>query len=153
MFNLAAVTQIIANASVQAYAAFYPDMEIAHRHVFYAYLLVTGICTVTVIFFNRIIPYLQHVGATLVLGGGIATLIVVIAMPKTHATHSFVWADWNNTTGLWDAVAFLTGILSGAFTIGTVDAITHLAEELPNPKKDLPKAIAVQIGMGFLSTY
>jgi choline transport protein len=50
-------------------------------------------------------------------------------------------------------VAFLTGVLNGAFTIGTPDAITHLAEELPHPRRDLPKAIFAQIGLGFLFAF
>ena len=41
-------------------------------------------------------------------------------------------------------------MLRGAFTIGTPDAITHLAEELPHPKKDLSKAIGLQVGLSFL---
>lgn len=49
-------------------------------------------------------------------------------------------------------MAFLTGVLNGAFTIGTPDAVTHMAEELPNPKRDLPRAIAAQLGLGVLST-
>lgn len=42
-------------------------------------------------------------------------------------------------------------MLNGAYTIGTPDAITHIAEELPNPKRDLPKAIAAQMVIGTLS--
>jgi amino acid transporter len=99
-------------------------------------------------FFNRLIPKLQNLGLFLVLGGGIITIIVVAAMPKTHASNSFVWKDWNNQTGWKSGVAFLTGVLNGAFTIGTPDAITHLAEELPNPKRDMPIAVMAQIGLG-----
>lgn len=83
------------------------------------------------------------------------TVIVLAAMPDAHASHSFVWTDFtvNNITGWGNGVAFLTGVLNGAFTIGTVDAITHLAEEFPNPRVDLPKGIFAQIGLGFLSKY
>jgi len=50
-------------------------------------------------------------------------------------------------------IAFLTGVLNGAFTIGTPDAVSHMAEELPNPKVDLPKAVFAQIGLGFITTF
>lgn len=88
----------------------------------------------------------------LVIVGGLVTIIVLATMPDAHASNEFVWKDFANGTGWSDGVAFLTGVLNGAFTIGTVDAITHLAEELPNPKVDLPKGIFAQIGLGFLST-
>lgn len=39
-------------------------------------------------------------------------------------------------------------MLNGAYTIGTPDAVTHIAEELPNPRRDLPKAVAVQMIIG-----
>lgn len=45
-------------------------------------------------------------------------------------------------------MAFFTGMLNGAYTIGTPDAVTHIAEELPNPRRDLPKAVAVQMIIG-----
>lgn len=50
-------------------------------------------------------------------------------------------------------MAFLTGVLNGAFTIGTPDAVTHMAEELPNPKVDLPKAVFAQVGLGFVTAF
>jgi choline transport protein len=81
------------------------------------------------------------------------TIIVVVAMPKQHASHSFVWTDFQNSTGWGNGVAFLTGVLNGAFTIGTPDAITHMAEELPNPRKDLPKAVFCQIGLGTITAF
>lgn len=40
-----------------------------------------------------------------------------------------------------------------AFTIGTPDAVTHLAEELPRPAVDLPKAVFAQVGLGFITAF
>lgn len=74
-------------------------------------------------------------------------------MPTQHASNSFVWSDWNNATGWGIGVAFLAGVLNGAFTIGTPDGVTHMAEELPNPRKDLPRAIAAQIILGTISVF
>lgn len=79
------------------------------------------------------------------------TIIVVAAMPKVHASNASVWTDFVNSTGWSNGVAFLTGVLNGAFTIGTSDSISHLAEELPNPAIDLPKAICAQMALGTLS--
>lgn len=153
MFDLAAIANIEANIAVQLYAVFHPDLEIQPWHTYVAYILLTITCSTFCIFFNRLLPKLQHVGLFLVLGGGIITIIVVASMPKQHASSAFVWKDWNNTTGWNSGIAFLTGVLNGAFTVGTPDAITHMAEELPNPRRDMPKAIAAQIGLGGLSAF
>jgi amino acid transporter len=150
LFDFASITQIASNVAVQLYAIFHPKLVIEAWHVYIAYLLITILVTLTCVFANRTIPILQHAGMTIVIVGGLVTIIVLAAMPDAHASHSFVWKDFENITGWNNGVAFLTGVLNGAFTIGTVDAITHLAEELPNPKVDLPKGIAAQIILGFL---
>jgi choline transport protein len=153
IFDFAAIIEITANVAVALYTVYHPDLVIQPWHVYIAYLLILWLCVGTVIFGNRVIPYLQDLGLFLVLGGGLVTIIVVAAMPSQHATNSFVWTDWVNSTGWSDGVAFLAGVLNGAFAIGTPDAITHMAEELPNPKRDLPRAVAAQIILGTISMF
>lgn len=151
IFDLASIVSIPANVAVQMYAVFHPDLVIMPWHVYVAFLLITWSCCALVVFGNRILPILNQFGLFLVIGGGIITIIVVAVLPKTHASNAFVWTEWNNQVGFSDGVTFLTGVLNGAFTIGTPDAITHMSEELPNPSRDMPKAIAAQIILGTIS--
>ncbi|KAK6859746.1 Choline transporter [Apiospora arundinis] len=152
MFGLASLLQVTANIAVQMYAIYHRDTyEPAAWHVYVAYVLVLWLCAACVIFANRrAVPWTQHAGMVLVTVGGVVTIIVVAAMPKHHASNRFVWDSFeeNNLTGWPGGVAFLLGVLNGAFTIGTPDAITHLSEELPRPRHDLPKVIGLQIGLG-----
>lgn len=145
MFDLASIAQIEADVVVQMYAIYHEDLVIKAWHTYVAYLLLVWLSVLFCIFFNRLIPKLQDTGLFLILVGGLVTIIVLAAMPKQHASTKTVFVDWENATGWGSGVAFLTGVLNGAFTIGTADAITHLAEELPNPKTDLPKAIFIQV--------
>lgn len=151
IFDLASIAYIPANVLIQMYAVFHPDFIIEAWHTYVAFICVVWLCCGICIFGNRFIPYLQHVGLFLVLAGGLITIIVVAAMPKTHSSSDFVWKEWQNGSGWGNGVAFLTGVLNGAFTIGTPDAITHMAEELPNPSRDMPKAVAAQILLGTIS--
>lgn len=156
MFDLAALLQITANVSVNLYVIYHQSTYVYEAwHVYVAYVLITWFCVAVVVFVNRVIPHTQTVGMFFVIVGGIVSIIVIAAMPKQHASNYFVWGSFkeNNITGWQDGVAFLLGVLNGAFTIGTPDAITHMAEELPHPKKDLPKAIGLQIGLGFLYAF
>ncbi|KAI1165678.1 putative amino acid transporter [Nemania serpens] len=156
MFDLAALVQITANIVVQLYATYHQDTYVPEAwHVYVAYVAILWLSTVFVILANRYVPLTQTLGMFFVIVGGLITIIVIAAMPKTHASNHFVWAsfDENNLTGWGGGVAFLLGVLNGAFTIGTPDAITHIAEELPHPKRDLPKAIGLQIGLGFLYAF
>lgn len=156
MFDLASLIQITANISVNLYLVYHQDTYVAASwHVYVAYVLITWFCVLIVVFVNRAIPHTQTAGMFFVIVGGIVTIIVIAAMPARHASNHSVWGsfDENNTTGWPAGVAFLCGVLNGAFTIGTPDAITHMAEELPHPKKDLPKAIGLQLGLGFLYAF
>ncbi|XXH05688.1 hypothetical protein Hte_012123 [Hypoxylon texense] len=157
MFDLAALIQITSNILVQMYANYHPDTYVPDAwHVYVTYICVLWISTFFVIFGNKLIPYTQNCGMFFVVVGGIITIIVISAMnPGAHASNYFVWGSFeeNNLTGWQGGVAFLLGVLNGAFTIGTPDAITHIAEELPNPRKDLPKAIGLQLGLGFLYAF
>ncbi|KAI6088062.1 amino acid transporter [Hypoxylon rubiginosum] len=157
MFDLAALIQITSNILVQMYATYHQDTYVPEAwHVYVTYIGVLWISTFFIIFANKLIPYTQNCGMFFVVVGGIITIIVISAMnPSAHASNYFVWGSFeeNNLTGWQGGVAFLLGVLNGAFTIGTPDAITHIAEELPNPRKDLPRAIGLQLGLGFLYAF
>ncbi|MCJ1484835.1 hypothetical protein MMC06_005008 [Schaereria dolodes] len=153
IFDLASIVSIPSNVAVQMYAVFHPDLVIQPWHVYVAFLLITWSCCALVIFGNRLLPFLNNIGLFLIIVGGIVTVIVVAAMPKVHASNSFVWGTFNNQAGWSNGVTFLTGVLNGAFTIGTPDAVTHMSEELPNPGRDLPRAIAAQIVLGTITSF
>ncbi|KAI1378604.1 amino acid transporter [Hypoxylon crocopeplum] len=157
MFDLAALVQITSNILVQMYATYHQDTYVPDAwHVYVTYIGVLWVSTLFVIFANRLVPYTQNCGMFFVVVGGIITIIVISAMqPSNHASNHFVWGSFeeNNLTGWQGGVAFLLGVLNGAFTIGTPDAITHIAEELPQPRKDLPRAIGLQLGLGFLYAF
>lgn len=153
LFDLASIVYIMSELCVQMYYLYHPNYVIQQWNLFVGLLLITWICIAVTIFCNRFLPYLQQFGLFVVTVGGIVTIIILAAMPKKHASNKFVFSDFANNTGWSGGVAFLTGVLNGAFTIGTPDAVTHLAEELPNPKRDLPKAIFAQITIGFLYAF
>ncbi|KAJ5633656.1 hypothetical protein N7528_001498 [Penicillium herquei] len=73
------------------------------------------------------------------------TLIICLAvLPKSHSTSSFVWTKYTNSTGWPDGMSFILGLVAPAFSIGTIDSSTHMAEEVPNPSKNIPKTIMIQ---------
>lgn len=153
LFDLASIVYIMSELVVQMYSLYHPDHVTEAWQLFVALALITWLCIGATIFFNQYLSYLQHFGLLMILLGGLVTIVVLAAMPSQHASRSFVWTDWANVTGWGDGVAFLTGVLNGAFTIGTTDSITHMAEELPNPRRDLPRAVAAQMILGASSTF
>ncbi|CAK7219865.1 hypothetical protein SEUCBS140593_004037 [Sporothrix eucalyptigena] len=153
LFGLASLVQVAANTVVQLYATYHSEFVSEAWHVYVAYLGVLWLSTACVVLANGLVPHTQSAGMMLVLLGGLATIVTLAAMPKQHASNHFVWGSFNenNATGWSGGIAFLTGVLNGAFTIGTPDSISHMAEEVKNPRRNVPLGILLQIGLGFLS--
>lgn len=90
-----------------------------------------------------------------------------------HASNAFVWTEWQGDgLGYPDGFVFVAGMLNGAYVsrlrsgppfsdrsltslqaVGTPDCITHLAEEIPNPQRNVPLAMLMQYVIGFITGF
>lgn len=158
LLGAASTMTIIGNICVQMYALsqgseFTPQAW----HVFVAYILVTWFGTSIIVFGNRFLPLLNTSGLFFILAGVFITIVTCAAMPGTgarspHAASDFVWSDWSADLGYDSAgFIFLMGMLNGAFAVGTPDCVSHLAEEIPQPERNIPRAIAAQMIIGFIT--
>lgn len=156
VFGSASGSAIVGNVCVQMYAVTHPDYVSKPWHVFLGYIIMTWAGCFSVCYANKFVPYLNIIGVFFIIGGGLVTLVVCAAMPghggrPGHASNAFVWKDWVADLGYPDGFVFLAGMLNGAYAIGTPDSVAHLAEEIPRPHVNVPKAIGLQMGIGFIS--
>lgn len=81
----------------------------------------------------------------------ITVTVLAKAQPKQSA--SFVFTDFENMSG-WDnnVIAFLTGFINAAYGFSCLDAATHLAEEIPHPERNIPKALLAIPVIGIISS-
>ncbi|RGP59875.1 choline transport [Fusarium longipes] len=111
---------------------------------------VASITCISLCFGNRIIPLLNIAGLLVILLGATTTIVICATMVNTQddnpgpASNHDVWVAWEANIGYPDGFVFVAGMLNSAFAMGTPDAAVHLAEEIPNPGKNVPKAIAAQ---------
>ncbi|KAH8594553.1 amino acid/polyamine transporter I [Bisporella sp. PMI_857] len=153
----ATMSSICSNIAVAMYGLYHPGYTPERWHIFIGYLITTWIACCIVLFWHYGLPLLNNIGLFFILGGVLITVLVCAVMPSQtgagYATSSFVWRDWVNETGYSsNSFVFLMGMLNGAYAIGVPDCVSHLCEELPNPKRNIPKAIAAQMIIGFLTT-
>jgi choline transport protein len=147
------------NTVIQMYALKHPDYVSEPWHVFVTYIITTWIACLIVCFFNKAMPYLNQIGIFFILAGFFITLIVVTVMPGRggrpgHASSSFVWSEWTaDGLGYPDGFIFVAGMLNGAYSVGTPDTTTHLAEEIPYPQRNVPIAIFCQMSIGFITGF
>lgn len=81
------------------------------------------------------------------------TLAVLIASPR-KASVDLVFRTYTNGSG-WnsDAINFFTGLLGVNWGFSCLDACTHMAEEIPKPEKNIPKAILGTVAIGFMTSW
>ena len=118
------------------YAVQHPIFVTQRWHVFITYLLITWITGLIVLYMNRALPKIEVISGFTVVAGVFISIIVCAVMPKAngtpYASTYSVWEDWQNSTGYTSSgFVFLLGMLNGAFSVGTPDLVTHLAEEVP----------------------
>lgn len=64
---------------------------------------------------------------------------------------SFVFTTWINQTDWSDGVTWFTGLVQAAYGLTAFDAAIHLAEEMPAPRKTIPRVLWLSITLGAVS--
>lgn len=81
-----------------------------------------------------------------------ALFILITLLVRTHPKQSadFVFTDFVNMTG-WksNGVVFFLGLLPGVTAVNGFEGVAHLADEIPQPEKNIPR---VMFGSALLST-
>jgi choline transport protein len=92
-------------------------------------LLTAGV----VLYGNKIIPALNKFSLFYLQIGWLAVLITVVACAPTHQSTEFVFRTWINNTG-WNSnvICFITGLVNPLYSLGGLDGVTHITEEMPN---------------------
>jgi choline transport protein len=90
----------------------------------------------------------------LCLTGFFVVFITILACHKGgFSSNSFVWNNATPLSGWNTGLGFFMGAANAMFTYGAIDAATHLAEELPSPSKNVPKAMLLTVFLGFLTAF
>lgn len=76
----------------------------------------------------------------------VISITILATAPKTSA--DFVFTDFWNLTGWPDGVAWILGLLQSALALCGYDAVAHMMEEMPRPRRDAPIAMMTAVGIG-----
>ncbi|CAM1508165.1 Fc.00g050130.m01.CDS01 [Cosmosporella sp. VM-42] len=76
----------------------------------------------------------------------IISIVLLSISDKTDA--KFVFTSFQNETGWPDGMAWMLGLLQSALSLIGFDVVLHMTEEMPNPRRDAPRAMMYAIGVG-----
>ncbi|KAB8073045.1 amino acid/polyamine transporter I [Aspergillus leporis] len=66
---------------------------------------------------------------------------------------SFVFGRWMNQTGWSDGVVWFTGLVQAAYGLTAFDAVIHMVEEIPAPRKNAPRVIWLAVLLGAITGF
>ncbi|KEF63764.1 uncharacterized protein A1O9_01742 [Exophiala aquamarina CBS 119918] len=134
-------------------AVYHPDFAATQWQIYLIYVALTILSTALITLFPKQLPQAEIACFWLSIVGFIVSTITVLARSEHKQTGQTVFADWNNNSGWVDGVAFFIGIGQGMFAFIALDAATHVSEEMPNPRKNVPRAMGLTMVIGMITGF
>jgi choline transport protein len=109
---------------------------IKNWQTFIIYQILNLLTASVVLFGNKIIPALNRFSLFYLQIGWFVVLVTVVACAPTHQSSEFVFRNWINNTG-WEnnVICFITGLVNPLYSLGGLDGVSHITEEMPNVSK------------------
>ncbi|KAA8650196.1 hypothetical protein EYZ11_003942 [Aspergillus tanneri] len=107
---------------------------------------------------EQILPWLNNfVGVWFTALFVILSLALLISVGVKHDLSfqpaSFVFGKWMNQTGWSDGVVWFTGLVQAAYGLTAFDAVIHMVEEIPAPRRNAPKVIWLAVLLGAITGF
>ncbi|EXJ86912.1 hypothetical protein A1O3_03866 [Capronia epimyces CBS 606.96] len=138
-----------------AFIELFDDTYVFKRwHQFLLYTSVEACAMVINGLFTAAIPLLSSITFFISISGFVALSIALLVVTKgAYQSGKFVFAGFINQTGWSDCLAWLLGLLQSCFSLTAFDAVAHLVEEMPQPRRDAPRTIIIAVGLGTVTAF
>ena len=152
---LAATAGLLGSQLITGIIAFYqPSYQPQKWHQFLIYTAYTVVALLINIFGNRLLPLLNKAAFVWSICGFFVVSITLLACAAPdYQPAELVYTKFINTTGWPDGIAWLLGLLQGTLGLAGFDAVAHMIEEIPNPKKEGPRTLLASIIMGIVTGF
>lgn len=147
LFTTASTVVFCAQSAVIIAGFYHPDYVYTQWQVYLIYLLIITIPCLLIIFLPSRIPTAEKGFLLLSIVGVVVAIITVLATSKTKQPAS-VLSNWTNSTGWPDGLAFLLATGQAMYGFLGMDGVTHIAEELPNPGRNVPRILMLIMLIG-----
>ncbi|PWY95553.1 amino acid transporter [Aspergillus sclerotioniger CBS 115572] len=133
-------------------AIHYPSFTETTWRIYLIYLLTVLLSAVIVCLLPRAIPRLEDFLFICSLLVFLASLITVLAMQAHKQSAHTVFLVYENHTGWSDGTAFMIGTGTCMYSYVAMDSVTHIADEVPDPGRNVPRAMMTTILTGIITT-
>lgn len=100
----------------------------------------------------KLLPHLMSAGVVLINCSWLFIFVSLMTRVNPKNSAKTVFVDVVNESG-WksDGVVFFLAILPGLLSVSGFDAVTHITDEVPNPKKEIPQVILGSTGLSAIT--
>ncbi|KAL2820121.1 amino acid transporter [Aspergillus granulosus] len=123
--------------------------EAWQTYLMYCFLVL--ISTAIVCLFPRALPRAEIIMFISSVLGFVASFIVLVATQPHKQSAAAVFVDYKNNSGWSDGTSFLIGLGTCMYAYLAIDGASHIAEELPNPSRDVPRAMGLTMLIGMVT--
>ncbi|KAK1691107.1 amino acid/polyamine transporter I [Colletotrichum godetiae] len=110
-----------------------------------------NIVTVSGASFESLLPKISKIMLLFSCTTIVVIFITLFAMSDEHASAKDFFVTTVNISGWQNGIAFIIGMNGANWSFSCLDVATHLAEEMPRPSTDIPKALMWTIVVGLVS--
>ncbi|KAF4119312.1 Gaba permease [Geosmithia morbida] len=131
-----------------------PDVSAPAWQQFLIYIGFTAAAFVVNASLTRILHSLNKAALLWSVAGFLIVSVTLLACSSpSYQPGSFVYGQFANEVGWPDGVAWMLGLLQGAFALTGFDATAHMIEEMADPQIQGPRIMMYCIVMGVLSGF
>ncbi|RMJ13491.1 hypothetical protein CDV36_006831 [Fusarium kuroshium] len=112
---------------------------------------VTNLVTLALSAFEHLLPKITKGILTFTMCLLVALFVALFAATDERRPAKEIFTDFYNISGWSNGVAFLIGQNGLNWGFSCLDAIVHIAEEIPSPSTNVPKALILTIIIGFVT--
>jgi choline transport protein len=151
----ASVANFVASMILEIVVVWHPNFTPQHWQQYLIYVALTWLAVAINVFGAGLLPLFNKAIFGLAVVTLTATMLTLFVVARDHhASGSFIFTDNTNSTG-WssDGWAFMLAIGNAVYSFLGSDCGAHLAEEIDNPSKNVPKVILYPLAMGLLTAF
>ena len=125
----------------------YPDFEVKPWMMFVGFQIANA-SIFCLNLFERILPALNIGSMSFSIGSMVVIFVTLLATTQPKADASSVFAELQNFSGWSDGVAFMISLVGPNWGFASMDAVTHMADEVLDPSRNIPKALGATVLVG-----
>lgn len=151
----ASVANFVASMILAIVTVWYPNYTPQHWQQYLIYVGLTWLAVAINVFGSGFLPLFNKMIFVLAVVTLTSTMITLFVVARNnHASGSWIFSDHTNSTG-WssDGWAFMLAIGNAVYSYLGSDCGAHLAEEIDNPSKNVPRVILYPLAMGLLTAF